>query len=1697
MASNDSTLPDEDGEYSDWVEIYNPDPQPVNLGGWYLTDNANNLTKWQFPQGVVVQPGGFLLVWASNKNRRNPEAPLHTNFALSADGEYLALVAPDGQTIASELAPSFPALEEDESYGLVFEGTTLVDLGANGQYHIPADGSLGLTWTTAAFSPAAGWATGATPMGFGMLVPGFFVEERLASVSLNNIDEAEAVLNGVNAIDHLTGIYPVINFVGSGSDDARFDDGVSTLHGGDQSNYALRATGILIIPTSGPWTFHVNSDDGFRLRLNGQVISEYADPRAPSDTFATVNLEAGQYALELTFFEAGGGDEVELSAAPGTHTSFSASLFRLIGDTDNGGLVILTPPAGGAGSVGSPIQTDLAGVMKNVNASAYVRLPFTVANPETFDTLDLIIGYNDGFVAYLNGIEVARRAAPASLSYNSSATAPRDVLASLRAEHISLSEFRSLLTSGQNVLALHGLNVSAEDSSFYLAPKLVVSQRNEVGWRYFREPTPGGANTTEGSLGRVGAPQFSVERGYYSAPFQVELTSSTPGAIIRYTTNGNTPTATTGTLYTGPITIDKTTTLRAAAFREGYQDNAVVTHTYLFLDDIIYQGTTPSEGARPGPDWPDPGYVNGQLIDYEMDPEIVTNTNSDIGGAEQVKAALLALPAVNITTDLANLFDPSTGIYVNPWNRGRSWERPASLEIIGDPNTVPGHFGVGCGIRIRGGYSRSGDNPKHAFRLFFRREYGAGKLEYPVYGDEGPEKFDAIDLQCSQNYSWSFEGTEIHNALREIWSRDAQLDMGWISTRGRFVHLYINGVYWGLYQFQERAEASFASTYLGGDEEDYDIVKAAGPSGGYTTEATDGYFTTMPDGSDAAWKKLWLATRACYWINNDRDPDNPSQIRVYTAEEKRSAFYKIMGLQADGKTPTGEPALLDVDNLIDYIVLLFFTRNTDSALSNFLGNEQPNNFFCLRNRTGMLGFISIIHDAEHSLDAWGTADRWGPWSNPLTGNWNDINYSNPQFFHQDLSASAEYRQRFADRLYKLFFNDGPLTVANNLARLERRADEVEAAIIAESARWGDSKVHPPRTANHWRTAYENTRGWFLNRHENFLDEARLHGFYPSIDPPEFSHPGGTVPSNFPLALTNPNPTGGTIYYTLDGSDPRPLDTSFTTTVLVPEFAAASYFVPQASNGGSSLTLAQWTGKTAPPNAAQWQPGPLGYGYAPDRNGSPTDYYPYINTNVRGALDNGSGGVYTSLYVRLPFTVTAQQLEEMDALRLRVRYDDAFVAYLNGQEVARGNLDSSFIPAWDSQAPNLHDDAAAVVPQSFDLSQFIPLLTPGQNVLAFHVLNVHGASTDLLFSPWVEYDTLTSSELQATPYTGPITLNGNVTVKARVLSGSTWSALNEATFSAGVTPANASNLVIAEFNYAPPGPLSDTEAGFAGRDFEFIELLNISSDNVDLAGAAFTKGIEFEFPSGPASLLPPGGRAVIVSNASAYAVRYPNAPAPLGVWDGSLNNGGETLTLLAADKSVIKEFTYSPSAPWPTEADEGGATLVLINPTSNPSHNDPVNWRASTVLLGTPGTDEESTPPLTGYAAWKAAHGNLPDDADPDGDGISFLVEYALGGSPTEPDLHRLPVASMQELTLNGQTYTYLTLTFTYPSAVNDVDFILESSSDLTSGSWQTHEDALVNRTEDGNGNTICILRAPLPVSDTTRLFLRWRVVLKE
>ncbi len=170
VAANTSQgeLLDKDGESSDWIEIWNPSSATVNLEGWFLTDNLDNLTKWEFP-AVELAPGAFLVVFASGKNERDPGGELHTNFALAARGESIALVEPD-ETIVSVYA-DYPTQFADISYGLSasdepFQSdVTLVPEGAEAKALIPANGSLGTNWMLAEFDDSQ-WLTGTTGVGF-------------------------------------------------------------------------------------------------------------------------------------------------------------------------------------------------------------------------------------------------------------------------------------------------------------------------------------------------------------------------------------------------------------------------------------------------------------------------------------------------------------------------------------------------------------------------------------------------------------------------------------------------------------------------------------------------------------------------------------------------------------------------------------------------------------------------------------------------------------------------------------------------------------------------------------------------------------------------------------------------------------------------------------------------------------------------------------------------------------------------------------------------------------------------------------------------------------------------------------------------------------------------------------------------------------------------------------------------------------------------------------------------------------------------------------------------------------------------------------------------------------------------------------------------------------------------------------------
>ena len=153
LAENDRGLVDEDGDEQDWIEIYNAGTNTVNLDGWYLTDASGNLTKWRFPATNLLA-NQYLVVFASDKNRRIPGLPLHTSFALGRGGEYLALVKPDGVTVAYHYSPSFPEQVQDISYGVAVVQTTvpLISPNAPSRFLVPTSGALGSNWTTLGFN---------------------------------------------------------------------------------------------------------------------------------------------------------------------------------------------------------------------------------------------------------------------------------------------------------------------------------------------------------------------------------------------------------------------------------------------------------------------------------------------------------------------------------------------------------------------------------------------------------------------------------------------------------------------------------------------------------------------------------------------------------------------------------------------------------------------------------------------------------------------------------------------------------------------------------------------------------------------------------------------------------------------------------------------------------------------------------------------------------------------------------------------------------------------------------------------------------------------------------------------------------------------------------------------------------------------------------------------------------------------------------------------------------------------------------------------------------------------------------------------------------------------------------------------------------------------------------------------------------
>ncbi|MGD8499463.1 MAG: chitobiase/beta-hexosaminidase C-terminal domain-containing protein, partial [Phycisphaerales bacterium] len=1362
MASNGSKMPleegellDEDGDSSDWIEVYNPTDETVNLGGWHLTNDADNLDGWEFPNGIRLDPGQFLIVFASGKNRTIAGAELHTSFSLDIEGEYLALVHSDGVTVVHEYGPRYPQQLTDISYGLGQYATTLVPSGATASYRVPTVSDAGKNWTAPGFDDSA-WRSGSTGLGFGNASPGFEVIYYKANIAVGNLSAAESVISNPSRQSGVAAeTAPVINYLNNGANGHFGNDNPfpSTTIGSDVDDFVVLVTSRVLIPQAGEWTFGVSSDDGFGLELtNGThtLTFSHPDPRGAGDTLAAFNVpEYGLYELRLVFYERGGSSELEFFAARGSYSSFNSAHFRLVGDIASGGLYAI--------SYGSAASTDVQQQMQNVNGSMWARIEFEGEEVDFFDSLALRMKYEDGFVAYLNGAEIARSNFAGAAQWDSVADDNRANELAAEFVNFDASNLTSVLREGNNVLAIHGLNDDKADGEFLILPELVAAS-NRTMPQYFSAATPGQFNVA-GALNIVADTKFSHDRGFYDAPFEVTITCETPWATIYYTTDGSAPSETHGYPYTSPIPIHKSTCLRAMAFKPGWMPTDVDTQTYIFLDNVISQSNNPSGF---------PTSWGGTSADYEMDPDIVNSHRSTL------KDDLLSIPTMSLVMELEDLFG-SSGIYPNWGSSGVAWERPGSIELI-NPDGSEG-FQVDCGVRIYGGVGRR--EKKKTFRLLFKRDYGPTKLRFPLFGANAADEFDTIILRANFNDAYVWGGSD-SQYVRDEFMRRLQLDLGGAAPYGDFVHLYVNGLYWGLFNPVERPDTAFSATYFGGDKEDWDGINSTRPTG---------------ESQTTAWNTLMNM--------------------VGQGLETNEAYQRLQGNNPDGTNNPEHEDYLDIENYIRFLLANYYGGNNDWMSHNWYAGR-------LRGPEST-GWKSYTWDAE-----WVMGMRSGLNDNAV----NDTTTSNYLLKpHTYLRYNTEYLMLFADLAHKAFFDGGPLYVdASNpgwdpdhpernrpAALYAELADLVEGAMIAESARWGDVQSSTPYNINQWR----NERDWVLNayapqRSGIVLQQLRNANLYPSIDAPVFyinglPQHGGQTSSGDSLLMGNPNGVG-TVYYTIDGNEARlPVVVETTGTTLLEEDAAKRVLIPTGNIGNN------WKGGNEPFNDSGWNDATFisgrsgGVGY--DEN---PDYRSYISYDVEAKMNEQ----YTSAYIRIPFTVNAEDAAGFNFMTLKMKYDDGFVAYLNGAEVARRNFSGA--PSWNSRASSGHDDSAAVTFENIDISGSLGSLQDGGNVLAIHGLNVGTTSSDFLISvQLVAGESTFTGEIlspSAIEYTGPVTLDESVHIKARVLSGSTWSALNEATFAVGPV---ADNLRITEIMYHP----QDTNDPNDPNE-EFIELKNI-------------------------------------------------------------------------------------------------------------------------------------------------------------------------------------------------------------------------------------------------------------------------------
>jgi hypothetical protein len=725
-------------------------------------------------------------------------------------------------------------------------------------------------------------------------------------------------------------------------------------------------------------------------------------------------------------------------------------------------------------------------------------------------------------------------------------------------------------------------------------------------------------------------PTFSHVRGFYPNPSApnaggFNLTLSAPAGTIYYTTNGDSPVrisdnsiAPSATQYTGPIAITTTTVVRAVTV-SGAQKSPVMTHSYIFLGAVRNQNYAGAVARG----WPSQYFaaedpkVGTFPVDYDMDPEVLNHTNNSAPG--KFEAVMKALPTLSIVTDLDNLWNPNYGIFynpnakeghedypagdpfTNPVSPGK-WERPLSVEWI-NPDGSTG-FQQDGGIRMHGQASRRPKRtPKKTFRLYFKRGYSpdvGGNLEFQLFSDASAvSKFDRLVLRMGGNRSWPYFDKDQRREtdyVNDEWARQAWEEMGHVTSHGTYVHLYINGLYWGLYNVAERIDEKFLASYHPGlTENDFDLIES----------------------------------------EEEQDDNSVASVGDMTA------YNTVMGIINPGSdTPITDQqynqlkTLIDMENMADYFIHVHYIGKTDWPDHNYnmyrarIGPDTRFKFLAWDNDSGL---NKVNQNTTLMTETLTYPYIMGPEGEMVPDTSKPLMYDAPVQIFYRLTSNAEFRQLVTDRFYKHVVDPtGTLAPARCAQIYTELTNIVDQPVIAESARWGDYSrdVYPPTNfidlndkpfpaylySRDLPTAFtdptnavpddvqktweqvraEKLNTYCPNRSNIALSQYQANGWYQApLNVPGISQRGGTVPTANPtVTLNNTTNNGlGEIYYTTNGADPRQEYGALNT-------AGGATLAAGAGGDSATITISRATTvKARVRNGNSWSP-LLEYTFAP-------------------------------------------------------------------------------------------------------------------------------------------------------------------------------------------------------------------------------------------------------------------------------------------------------------------------------------------------------------------------------------------------------------------------------------------------------------------------------------------------------------------